>query len=242
MLINVGRLDEAEAGLREALPMLREALPQNHPTIASALNGLGGVLRRLERYAESEAAYREALAIRLATYGEEHPAVATTISNLAWLRQAQADLAGAIELHEEALQIRRRILPSDHPDIAHSLAGLARVQLDEGRIAEAREATLEALSIRRATLGERSWITLRTMLMAAEALRRLENYQKAGALLDEARAIAIRYPEDFSDDQRRAIARQRAMLFDAMGKEAEAAELRAENGIDPFAEESSAAE
>ena len=60
----------------------------DHPSVATALDNLAGLLGATNRFGEAEPLYRRALTIWEKSYGPDHPDVATCIKLLAGLLHA----------------------------------------------------------------------------------------------------------------------------------------------------------
>lgn len=117
-LDELGDAEEAEALYREALEIARATIGMGHPSYATHLNNLAGVVKAQGRYGEAEALYREALEIDRATTGAAHPDYASHLNNLAAVLFSQERPAEAVPLFEQALQIFQDRLPPEHPTIA----------------------------------------------------------------------------------------------------------------------------
>lgn len=72
LLRELGRTEEAEARLREALRMFREELGTDTPHYHAALNELGSVCLSAGRFAEAEALFTSAADAAEALYGADH--------------------------------------------------------------------------------------------------------------------------------------------------------------------------
>jgi tetratricopeptide (TPR) repeat protein len=140
--------DEARDAFERALAILQATLPPEHPSFATSLNNLAGVLHAQGDLVGARQRHERALAIDQVAYGPDHPAVATDLNNLAGVLRDQGDLAGARQRHEQALAIRETVLPPEHPSIATGLGNLANVLRDQGDLDDAVEAWLRALRTR----------------------------------------------------------------------------------------------
>ncbi|MCA2553140.1 MAG: tetratricopeptide repeat protein, partial [Microcystis sp. M04BS1] len=88
-----GRYTAAEPLYLEALDLKKQLLGDNHPSVATSLNGLAGLYRSQGKYKEAEPLYREAINIATQVLGENHPHTQTIMENyktmLSQLRQAE---------------------------------------------------------------------------------------------------------------------------------------------------------
>ena len=128
---------EAEPLMRRALAIGEAGLGPDHPSVATSLGNLAGLLRATGRLAEAEPLYRRALAIGEASLGPDHPRVATSLGNLGGLLRDTGRLAEAEPLYRRALAIGEASLGPDHPSVAIDLNNLAQLLQDIGRLAEA---------------------------------------------------------------------------------------------------------
>ncbi|MBN8481805.1 MAG: tetratricopeptide repeat protein, partial [Xanthomonadales bacterium] len=136
-LIALGRVDEAEALLRESLERDRAALGENSDAVADGLVQLGNVHAEALRFDASEQAFRQAIAAFSATYGPDSYHVAHVLNELSNMLQDKRDLAGAEAALRQSLDIRLRTVGEDHRDtliVRHNLLILLE---GEGRMAEA---------------------------------------------------------------------------------------------------------
>ncbi|CAN0543301.1 unnamed protein product, partial [Laminaria digitata] len=81
----------AEAGplYKRSLAIKEKALGPEHPSVATSLNNLAGLLETQGNYAEAGPLYKRSLAIAEKALGPEHPSVATSLNNLAGLLKTQ---------------------------------------------------------------------------------------------------------------------------------------------------------
>ncbi len=110
-LLDLRRCDEAEAELREALPLHSEVLGPDHPSTGTLRSRLGSVLMCLHRSDEAETTYREAVASLTRALGSQHLSVAGARIGLGAAlgyqgkdEQALAEFRRVMTLHERRLQ------------------------------------------------------------------------------------------------------------------------------------------
>ncbi len=77
-----GRYAEGTKHAQQALTMCREALPREHPRVATNLQTLGMILQRQGRYVEAERFVREALEIQEGVFGRGNHMIAAELVNL----------------------------------------------------------------------------------------------------------------------------------------------------------------
>ena len=149
----IGRYDAAEPLLHQSLETREKVLGPVHPEVASALNSLATLYRRMGRYTDAEPLYERALAIREDQLGADHPDVALTLSSFSTLYLKQG---GARRGHASA-----------RPGVIHPQAGIrpetpATCRNDgapgpcpqsEGEFETAESLYREALAIRSTALG-----------------------------------------------------------------------------------------
>ena len=124
ILKGLGRVDEAEALLRHALPILERELGPDHPEVAGAWNNLAGTLGDLE---EAATAYHRALAAKERTLGPEHPALAITLNNLGVNARRRDRPAEAEAYYRRALEILEGRVAADHPNLELTRRNLERL-------------------------------------------------------------------------------------------------------------------
>lgn len=155
-LLGLGRLEEAEEQVAQALEIRRRLHPEvNHPEVAASLNLLGEIRYENDGLEEAEALYAEALTMRRALYAGDHPDLARTVDNLGNIAHDLGDLEEAEARYREAWRMRRRLLGEDHRDVAASLNNLAVLAHDRGDLGRAEELHRQSLAMTRRVLGER---------------------------------------------------------------------------------------
>lgn len=135
----LGRLDDAEAGLREVLAMQRGLYEEPHTDIANTLNNLAAVRRRQGNLDDAERLYRNALDQRRTIHGELHPDVAQSINNIGSILYYREDIDGAAEHFHRAYELWREFFDGDHPRVADALTNLGSIRRRQGRFESAIE-------------------------------------------------------------------------------------------------------
>src|SRR5262245_40549854 len=99
-LLAVKRVSDAEPLFKRALEICMATLPQDHPALADALDGMGSLYMRQDNWAEAEPLLKQALAIRERTIAADEPAFLDVVSRLT----AQYLIQGRREESERTLR------------------------------------------------------------------------------------------------------------------------------------------
>ncbi len=156
---DLGRYDRARPRLEKALDIRRRLYGSSHPTVASSLLDLAGVLDQQGDLA-AEGLYREALAIDRAAFGADSVEASRALSGLGALFQKKGEHAQAEALLREALSARRRRLPSSDVRVARSLRMLGSLLHDKGDYRGAESQLQEALDILKGAAPQSPEMTL----------------------------------------------------------------------------------
>ncbi len=182
---------EAEPFLRRSLEIDERSLGKDHPSIASALNNLAGLLYATNRLAEAEPLLRRSLEIVERSFGKDQPKVASALNNLAQLLQATNRLSEAEPLMRRSLEIDERSFGKDHPTIARDLNNLAGLLYATNRLAEAEPLMRRSLEIDVRSLGKdhpavaRDINNLAGLLQATNRLAEAEPLLRRSLEIDE---------------------------------------------------------
>jgi serine/threonine-protein kinase len=186
----LGRLEEAERWLREALRTRQEILGREHPDVAATITDLAGLLMEKGEYGTAEQLSREALAMRRRLLGNESVEVAASLTNLGEILFQQSLYDAAEAQLRESLAIRRKLLGDQSIQVAESLNDLAMVLEYRGDIAGAEPLFRESLAIRRTALGDEHPIVGQARGNLAGLLETKGDYDSAERLYREALAAA----------------------------------------------------
>ncbi len=149
LVLDEGRVAEAEALFEEALAMARTVYGRSHPTVAAILNNLGQAASQRGDLAAAEEAYQEAMAVSLEEKGERDPAYALMASNLGMAKMARGALDEAGALFERALALTRETVGAEHPQNLAILNNLGQRAMAEQRTGDARELYRQAAAVGR---------------------------------------------------------------------------------------------
>lgn len=188
----LGRFDEADEQLRQALALRRRLFGTDHAEIADTLNALGEVRYDRGDFDGAERLYDEALAMRERLFGRQNAAVATSLDNLGNVYQEHGDEAAAEAAYREALAIRRAKLGPDHNDVAASLNNVATILHDREEYDAAEELYMESLAISRRALGENHPDVGISLNNLAVLLHDRKKFEEAEPVYRESLAIARR--------------------------------------------------
>nr|VFK54661.1 MAG: Tetratricopeptide repeat-containing protein [Candidatus Kentron sp. TUN]VFK58106.1 MAG: Tetratricopeptide repeat-containing protein [Candidatus Kentron sp. TUN] len=172
--------------LETALEIQQQLHGEQHPTTATTLNNLAGLLDSQGKYEEAKPLYGQALTIRRSVLGEDHPHTATSLNNLASLLKSQGKYQEAKPRYERALTILRSVLGEKHPDTANSLNNLAELLRAQGKYEEAKPLYEQALTICRSVFGEEHPDTANSLNNLAGLLYTQGKYGEAKPLYERA--------------------------------------------------------
>ncbi|HUB78887.1 MAG TPA: serine/threonine-protein kinase [Bryobacteraceae bacterium] len=183
VLMERGKLDEAETVLRGVLSGREQVLGPKHPQVLTSLQRLSAVLRAEGHYTEATKFDREALARFQQLEGPDHPDTVAMMPHLASSLVEEGSLAEAEGLYRKAIGHSDRMTLREQPFVAAWHAGLGWVLFKENRLAEADKEFQTALPVLAADPASR----LRQagpLMHYAQLLASLGRNQEARAHLD----------------------------------------------------------
>ncbi|MFE2999586.1 tetratricopeptide repeat protein [Nocardia sp. NPDC059246] len=250
-LLELGRREEALALGEESVAIRRRLAVANpalfEPDLAMALNSQGVRLAELGRREEALAASEEAVAVHrrlvAANPAAFEPDLAMALNNLGIRLAELGRREEALALGEESVAIRRRLAVANptafEPDLASALHNLGVILLAQGRRREALAPTEEAVDIRRqlaAANPEAFEPDLAKSFRIYARARRTVAEHHPDALSAAQQAVEIHrrlhraHPLVFAT-QLAASVRSLAEILEALGRGAEAEELRTQSGL-----------
>ena len=224
LLADEGRYDEAVAGLRSSLGLLREAGGDRNALGVEVWRDLGRYQVALGDLVEGESSYRQALQITLDRFGLNHPLTTAVQRPLGELLMEVGKLAEAHQLLRSAHDRLLSRFGPDHPEVAASWHQLGRVAWEQDRQDEADEALQRSLQLRR-----RGNLLVRHVSVLCDLAR----VRQARDLRENARSLAEECLQLSRSRDRALASRARILLADlaqAGGKPEEARRLLDEAG------------
>ncbi|PAV12059.1 hypothetical protein ASJ81_07905 [Methanosarcina spelaei] len=131
----------------EMLQILEAKLGPENPSVATALNNLAGLYKRMGEYEKALQLYQRTLDIREKTLGSQHPDFATTLNNFAELYRQMGEYEKALSLYQKALEIDEKVLGPYHPSVATTIDNLALLYRQMGEYEKALQLSQRALEI-----------------------------------------------------------------------------------------------
>jgi tetratricopeptide (TPR) repeat protein len=125
-LLELGRLDEAEAAFHCALDIFQARAPADRYEVAVNLSNLATCHLRRDDPAGAEALFRRGLSLKRSIIGDDHPEIARQLNNIAVTVTQQGRTSEAQALQRNAVDIASRSLRPDHPLVdacRHNLVG-----------------------------------------------------------------------------------------------------------------------
>ncbi len=150
---NLKRYSEAKNQLNEAIASGEKHLGADHPLVAAAYNGLGGVYYFTGDYEKAVDYCSKALAIRVKSLGPDHPDAALSHNSLAGIYNAMSDYDSTISHYQKALSILIKNYGTERKDVADAYTNLALFYTNYDEYDPALEAYQNALDIRIKILG-----------------------------------------------------------------------------------------
>jgi serine/threonine protein kinase/tetratricopeptide (TPR) repeat protein len=190
VLRELGRLAESEAALEAAIGGFEASGADDH-VIAVALNAIGVLYLRQERYAEADEKFEAALARMRAAGLQARRDVGTILNNQASCRYYMGQYESADPLFLQAYDHLRAMHGEDHPltvTVANNRGALLRRLR---RLDEAERFGLEVVARRRSLLGSLHPEVAASLVNLAAVYADLDRYAEAERLLREAYEIRL---------------------------------------------------
>jgi serine/threonine-protein kinase len=189
--LDQARLDEAEQAARRGYALTVQALPGEHPQVASASLALGRVLRERGQYDEAIAILTRVLQSQS---NSNRPTAdrAAALSALAEAHYSAGHYEASDQQYRQVLAIHREQLGQTHPLIAEDLGTLAAIQQDLGYYDEAERLARQALQIIETYHGPDSPYVADHLTSLGRALTFQDKLAEAIEVLERARVIQER--------------------------------------------------
>lgn len=189
-LENEGDSETALEHARRGLALYEELYGERHPSVAAALEHIGGLLQQLGRAEEGLPYVERSLAIEVDLWGPDHPRVAGSRDNLGIVYGSLGRAEDAAHQLETALSSLEAIYGSDSFELAVALTNLGEVRMMQDRPADTLALNERAGRLREKAYGPDHPELAYNLSNGAGALIRLERYAEAEVRLR--RALAIR--------------------------------------------------
>ena len=147
--VDIGRLTDAEATMREAAAMAHRLYGDRHDQTLAARRSLVDVLRAERKWREAEEVLRDILVHARALLGDGNPTTLLTSRTLASVLEEGRRFDEALTLREGELARTIAVLGERDVFVAIGMAGLGQHGLKSGRLDLAERYFLRALDIRR---------------------------------------------------------------------------------------------
>jgi tetratricopeptide (TPR) repeat protein len=134
----LGRDQQAEATLRQALDVARHIAVSKPSDVATILDDLGLLCRRAGRLAEASRLHYRALAIIEQALSAEHPLAGTILYHLGILEYARGRLSAGEAFARRAVAIRQKTFGPDHPQVAAVFVSLGVLLSAQRKYSEAK--------------------------------------------------------------------------------------------------------
>ncbi len=227
MLLELERVDEGRELLEQAMEIKREVLPQGHPSIIIGLNGLAQAYDSAGDLEGAEAYYLEALELARETVGERHQFTLILRNNMGKLYKRAGRPEDALGALSGVVEAASGLWGDDNADTQMMRANLATLYVELGRFEEGERTARAAVDFGREAFEAQSERLAVVLQPLGEALTGLGRLDEAQAVLDECAAIWAAQ-EHVPARQRGTLARALADLYEAQGRDTEAAQQRAE--------------
>ncbi len=141
----LGRLDEAEQHLPQAVEIRRRDLGPDHGDTLAALANLAGLRLEQGRYREAGEMLQTVVDGYTRSVGLDHSFTLSALSNLAVLRSRDGVNDDVINLYQKVLDGQRRVSGPDHAYSLGAMVNLADAYLEVGRYDDAEPLLREAV-------------------------------------------------------------------------------------------------
>jgi len=184
------RLDKCGPALEktvQAIKIFEDRYGEIHPSLAEALEIQGKIYDHLCQFDKEEQVWNRILDIQSKVYPGNHPASATTHYHFGNLCLRRGEFDDALKHLEKSLSITEKSLGKNHSHYCGRLILLAACYYEQQKYSRAEETLREAQSLQRDIFGESPHPYIARMLqLQSEVDRRLGNFEKALASIDQA--------------------------------------------------------
>ncbi|MEE9128766.1 MAG: tetratricopeptide repeat-containing protein kinase family protein [Phycisphaerales bacterium] len=229
-LNSIGRRDEAESMILQALEIRRALLAEGHDgvdpmDVAGSANNLAVCLRSQKVFQGAIERFQTVLELAHQFLGESHVYVARTLQNIAECYDGLEQYEEAERYYHDAVEMKLVVLGEDHISVAKSQVGLARVMLLQGDPSQAETSCRAALEVQRNASPPVPWLIATTENLLGACLVAQQRYEDAEPLLvDSLSVIRARWGDQ---DPRTEAALDRLVdLYESWGKPDDAASYR----------------
>ena len=192
--LKLGRLDEGEAMIREALAKNRAIYPNGHKEIAWNLSSLAQMLKARGNLQEAEQITRESLEMARKVFGSDHIEVTWRMGDLADVLRRRGRNDEAELLLRDVLAVAQRSYGDAHRATVSRRIVLCVFLRDKGEYTEAESLCAAAVSGAQKLWGARSIETARTLAEHGHTLGVMGRPAEAIPLLEEAYRVTKKHP------------------------------------------------
>ena len=192
----VGRLDEAERMLREALSIELDTYGQANP---ATVNNLANVLLRQGRLEAARESYHLAVVLAAEQFGPDTPRAASYRRNLARFQLELGEIEPALDSMRLAESLYASAYEADNLSLMNLRNDLAWALLEAGLPAEAEEVLLEVTSRIEPTPGRNDQVWRRAHLLSARRALQTLDFPVAAQHLAIAERELAQYDLEFDD-------------------------------------------
>ncbi len=145
--VSLGRSDEAEPLLAEALSLREETLGPDHLDVAASLLDLASVFHTRAEYDRARPLLQRSIGIRERALGENHVSIVPNLKQLGGAYWVEGRFQEAEVAWTRALEIEKAEYGADHVEVAHDEMLLGILYEYSGRLDEALDAYTHTLEI-----------------------------------------------------------------------------------------------
>jgi tetratricopeptide (TPR) repeat protein/predicted Ser/Thr protein kinase len=222
-----GNYAQQEAYLRRALPIYTGYHGPDHYEVAATMNMLGQSLVYQDRYDEAMDMLRQALSMRERIYGAVHPRVASSANELGAAALKRGDYSEAESYFTRMAAIYEQVYADDHYLKGIAQSNLGSVQLQAGKPAQAEPYLRRAIALFERTLPADHVNTAIARIKLGRALVRQARHAQAEPLTRAGYEVLVKQANP-SLSFLRSAREDLAVVYDAIGRSADAARFRAE--------------
>jgi serine/threonine protein kinase/tetratricopeptide (TPR) repeat protein len=215
----------AEPLYLEVIERRRRLLGDQHPDTLRASNDLASLYVLQKRFNEAERLARATLETHQRALGPEHPDTRFSLNILQNIYFSQERYTDAEPISTRALAMSRKALGEEHPDTLVDKHNMATLYDKLGRYAEAERLYLSTIESMRRVLGPRHRTTVNSIMRLAAMYQTQQRFIEAESQLTT--TLGGLGTGAGNSSTTRALVTQLAKLYDAWGRPAQSAEIRA---------------